>query len=309
MNKKVKALALLSGIDSMLAAKLILDQGIEVHGICFYSPFFAKSVENAKKIAEQLKIPLRIVDISKEFFEVLKNPKYGYGSQLNPCIDCKILMLKKAKEILEKEGYDFIITGEVLNERPFTQNRRAMKIIEKESGTEGILLRPLSAKLLEETKVEKEKIVDREKLLDIKGRRRTRQLELAKNLGLWYPQPAGGCLLTDPIFAEKMRQLMKIKKDFDENDVELLKVGRHFYFNGCKIVVGRNKEENEKIKSLAKKNDVIIEIENYPAPTTLIREYEGKIDEKVIEHAKNLTKNYSKKAKDKEDVKFKVLHV
>jgi tRNA U34 2-thiouridine synthase MnmA/TrmU len=214
-------------------------------------------------------------------------------------------MLKKAKEMMKKEKFDFVATGEVLGERPMSQNKKALELVEKESSLSGYLLRPLSAKLLKETIPEKKGLVDREKFLDIQGRSRKRQIELAKKFKIkWYPQPSGGCILTDLEFGKKLKDLLERYPEFDGNDIELLKIGRHFWKGKIKLVVGRNKEENLKIKKLKRKGDVLIEIKNYPGPTTLIRNYGGKIDSQILEEAKNLTKNYSKKAKEKINVKF-----
>ena len=298
--KKRKALLLFSGgLDSILAAKILKDQGIEVVGLTFRSYFFDE--RQAKKYAKQLGISLKIVDISEEHFEIVKNPKYGYGKSINPCIDCRVLMLKKAKEIMEKEGFDFVATGEVLGERPMSQNKKALKIVEKESGLEGYLLRPLSAKLLEPTLPEKLRLVDRSKLLAIKGRSRKKQIELAKKFGLKYPQPSGGCILTDLNFGKKLREVLEKRKNLDANDIRLLRVGRHFWYKCFKIVVGRNKEENEILKKLARDGDVLVEIKNLKGPTTLVRKYCKKGRKKeAIEKAKELTRRYSKYRNAKE---------
>jgi tRNA U34 2-thiouridine synthase MnmA/TrmU len=262
-------------------------------------------------MAKKFGFKLRVIDFSKEHLELVKNPKYGYGKAMNPCLDCHILMLKKLKEIMEKENFDFVATGEVLGERPMSQTKRGLKIVEEESSLKGYLLRPLSAKLLEETIPEKKKLVDREKLFDIKGRSRKRQIELAKKFGIEsYPTPAGGCLLTDLEFGKKLRELLKIFPNCDGNDIELLKNGRQFWFGKIKIVVGRNEEENLNLKKLARENDVLVELTNYPGPLTLIRNYgEKKISKLAIEKAKELTKYYSTKARGKADAKFSIKQV
>ena len=305
-----KALVMFSGgLDSILAAKILEEQGIEVLCVNFKSYFFDErlAVEMAKKFG----FKLRVIDFSKEHLELVKNPKYGYGKAMNPCLDCHILMLKKLKEIMEKENFDFVATGEVLGERPMSQTKKALKIVEEESSLKGYLLRPLSAKLLEETIPEKKKLVDREKLFDIKGRSRKRQIELAKKFGIEsYPTPAGGCLLTDLEFGKKLRELLKIFPNCDGNDIELLKNGRQFWLGKIKIVVGRNEEENLNLKKLARENDVLVELTNYPGPLTLIRNYgEKKISKLAIEKAKELTKYYSTKARGKADVKFSIKQV
>lgn len=304
MNKniqKIKTLVLLSGgLDSILAAKLLLEQNIEVEGICFYSNFF--NCDLARKAASQLGIKLREIDIKEEFLDFLrKKPKHGYGVGLNPCIDCHALMLKKAGEIMKKENscpeqsrrIDFVATGEVLNERPMSQTKQALKIVEKEAGLEGYLLRPLSAKLLELTEPEKSGLVDREKLMNISGRSRQKQFELAKKFGITdFPTPAGGCMLTQEGFVKRIKELMDNKTDFNFDDAELVKIGKHFYFEGAWIILGRNKEENEALLKSKKENDIIIEPDNFVGPTALIR---GEIDDERIQKARELIIKFSPK--------------
>ncbi|MGB3112500.1 MAG: hypothetical protein WBB84_05960, partial [Candidatus Omnitrophota bacterium] len=230
---KRKAVALISGgLDSLLAAKLVQEQGIEVQGVAFVMSVASTSVRdfshNVHIASNEAGIPVKIVDISKEFLNILKSPKHGYGSNMNPCIDCKIFMLRKAWEVMKEEGADFVVTGEVLGERPMSQRRDALNIIRKSSSLDGYLLRPLSAKLLDETIPEKEGVVDRERLLDIEGRSRKRQFELARKYGIkkFFP-PAGGCLLADPIFAKKVKDLIDTDSLAIKN-IDLLKYGRHF---------------------------------------------------------------------------------
>lgn len=309
--RKVKTVVLLSGgLDSMLAVKVLMEQGIKVRTVSFKSHFF--DAKQARKAAKNLKVPLKVIDISKEHLKIVKGPKYGYGRGMNPCIDCHILMLRLAKEIMEKEKFDFVSTGEVLGERPMSQNKRTLELVEEESSLKGYLLRPLSAKLLAETIPEKKGQVAREKLFAIFGRSRKKQIELAKKWKIkYYPSPAGGCLLTDLEFSKRLRELFQKCSDSKSNDIELLKVGRHFWFLDkpkVKIVVGRNHRENLKIKKLARKKDVLIELKDIVGPTTLIRNYgKGKISKEILQEAKSLTKFYSKRARDKEDVKFKIL--
>jgi len=301
---KVKALVLFSGgLDSILACKILEKQKIEIVPIFFKSYFFGP--ETAQKSARENGLNLRVEDISKEHLEIVKKPKFGWGASMNPCLDCHILMLKKAKEIMEKEKFDFVATGEVLGERPFSQTRGALNIVERESSLKGYLLRPLSAKLLEPTIPEKKGLVRREKLFDIQGRSRKRQIELAKKFKIkWYPQPAGGCILTDLEFGKKLRDLLEKYPEFDGNDVETLKLGRHFWEGKVKIIIGRNHEENLKLETLKKKGDITIKMKNYPGPTALIRPYQAKISKEILEKTKELILRYSKKAKGKTDVKF-----
>lgn len=318
---KIKSLVLLSGgLDSILAAKILIEQGIRVVGLSFKSYFFG--ADFAKKAAKDLKIPLKVIDFSKEHLEIVKKPKYNYGKGMNPCIDCHILMLKKAKYILEKGKFDFAATGEVLGERPMSQNKRALKLVEKESSLKGFLLRPLSAKLLGKTIPEEKGWIDREKLFDISGRSRKRQITLAKKWKIEeYPTPAGGCLLCDLEFSKRLRELFERYPKFKGQDIELLKIGRHFWFSKSlkdkqkkknkvkkvKIVVGRNQTENLKLNKLVKKGDVLIELKELSGPTTLVRNYgRGKISYEVLDQAKAKTKHYSTKARKKKEVKFNI---
>jgi tRNA U34 2-thiouridine synthase MnmA/TrmU len=304
--KKIRALVLFSGgLDSILACKILEEQKIEVVPVFFKSYFFGPEI--AQKSAKENGLNLRIEDISKEHLEIVKKPKFGWGTSMNPCLDCHILMLKKAKEIMEKEKFDFVATGEVLGERPFSQTRNALAIVERESSLKGYLLRPLSAKLLEPTIPEKKGLVKREKLFDIQGRSRKKQIELAKKFKIkWYPQPSGGCILTDLEFGKKLRELLEKYPEFDGNDVETLKLGRHFWEGKAKIIIGRNHEENLKLEKLKRKGDFIIKMKNYPGPTALIRLYQGKVSDEILEKAKELILKYSKKTKGKKDVKFLV---
>jgi tRNA U34 2-thiouridine synthase MnmA/TrmU len=189
---------------------------------------------------------------------------------MNPCIDCHALMIRKAGEMMEEKGYDFIFTGEILNQRPMSQNRQSLLLVARLSGYSDFLLRPLSAKLLPVTRVEREGIVDRERMLDIQGRSRKRQLALAQDYGLVeFGAPAGGCLLTEQGFSVKLRELFETG-NFDLRDVRLLKVGRHFRIGSIKIVVGRNEEENERIREMAKAEDIILSAEHLPGPVALV---------------------------------------
>ncbi len=265
-----KALVLLSGgLDSILAVKLLQEQNIEVKALCFQSNFF--DCKKAEQASSKLKIELIKKDISKEILKIVKKPKYGYGKNLNPCRDCRLLMLKTAIKINHDEKLaNFVATGEVLNQRPFSSSKKTILIKEFQ------ILRPLSAKLLPETKVEKNKFVNRNKLLNIQGKSRQKQLKLAEKFKLKnYPSPAGGCLLTDPSFCKKLKQMLENWHDCDVRDVELLKYGRIFWINfkNKKIltVIGRNKDDNDKLVKLAKDNDILFELKNLPGPTTLAR--------------------------------------
>lgn len=295
----MKAVALLSGgLDSTLAVRAVLNQGVEVEALNFITVFCrctakGSSCLSSQGAAQKLGIGLEVFNISEEFLEVVKQPKYGYGKNVNPCLDCRILMFKKGREHMDRNGASFIVTGEVLGERPMSQRREAMQVIERESGLQGLVLRPLSAKLLPLTVPEKKGWINRESLLDISGRSRRPQIELASNYGINdYPCPAGGCLLTDPGFALRMKDLMKNKPDFSLNDVQLLKLGRHFRLTPlAKAVVGRNEEENGKILSLAKKGDTILSVKNFPGPLSLAR---GEVGHQEILQSAIITAKYSK---------------
>lgn len=298
----MKAVTLLSGgLDSTLAAKVVMEQGIELEALNFMTLFCTCTHRGAtclasQKAVETLGIPLRVFNVSEEYLSVVKDPRHGYGRNMNPCIDCRIFMLKKAKAYMQDSGAAFIVTGEVLGQRPMSQRKDAMRLIEKEAELEGFILRPLSAHVLPMTIPEKEGWVDREKLLKFQGRSRKPQIKLAEHYGIRdYPCPAGGCLLTDPGFAKRMKDLMLHKPDFSLNDVHLLKVGRHFRFSdGVKLVVGRNEEENQKIETFAHDGDILFKVSGFPGPLSLLR---GKVNEGDIEKAAAVTAHYSK-AKD-----------
>jgi len=311
MAKKetIKALGMLSGgLDSTLAVKVMLDQGIDVTVIHFTTPFCTctrKGCKNeASKVAEKLGVPMKIISSGKDYIEMIKNPKHGYGSNMNPCIDCRIFMLRKAKKYMEEHGAKFIFTGEVLGQRPMSQHGKALKIVEQESGLENLILRPLSAKLLKTTIPEEKKWIDRDKLLSIQGRRRIPQMELAEQLGIKdYPCPAGGCRLTDPQYAERLRESFDHGED-KISDINLLKYGRHFRLeSGAKVVVGRNEEENKVLPRFFQKNDILIEVTNVGSPLTLLKKSKGKGD---IKEAANLCVRYSDaEKKDNPEIKIK----
>jgi tRNA-specific 2-thiouridylase len=254
--RKPKAIALLSGgLDSILAVKVMLDLGFEVIALNLKTPFCTCDGEDvcySQVTAEKLKVPLRRIYGGRDYLEMVKKPRHGYGKNMNPCIDCRVFLFREAKKIMEEEGAGFVFTGEVLGERPMSQRRDAMSLIERESGLKGRVLRPLSAKLLEPTMMEEEGVVDRSKLLDIQGRSRKPQLALARRYQIdYFPCPAGGCLLTDPGFARKLKESLEHGQD-SLRDMALLKVGRHFRTpSGAKIIAGRDKSENEALMGLA----------------------------------------------------------
>lgn len=289
----MKALALLSGgLDSILAIKLILDQGIEVVALNFNLPFVAEKEDYTGKVAKRFGIPLVRVEPGEEYLVMIRNPKYGYGSGMNPCIDCRIYMLREAKRIAKEVSAEFIFTGDVLGERPMSQHRKALELEEKEAGLEKMVLRPLSAKLLPETIPEREGWIDRSKLLDIKGRSRKPQIALARKFGMQdaYPSPAGGCLLTYKEFASKIRDLFEHKEKVTKRDVSLLKIGRHFRFAASKIIVGRNEAENKLLMDLKNPEDYVFEVPGCGSPITIL---EGSKSKEAIELAAKLTARYS----------------
>ncbi len=267
----VKGIGLLSGgLDSMLAFKVLQEQGIHTIGVSFVTPFFGS--QKAEKSAEILEIELRIINISEIHLKMVLSPKYGYGKGMNPCIDCHALMFHEAGKIMESEGADFLFSGEVLDERPMSQNYQSLMKVSKESGYKDFIIRPLSAKLLPETIPEKEGKVIREKLLDIRGRSRKRQIELAEYYGIKeYPQPAGGCLLTEPGYSQKLKELIKNSSEIDLRNVEFLEIGRHFRLNtGDKLIVGRDEKENNIILSRKKDSDAIFDARDHPGPIAII---------------------------------------
>jgi len=269
--KKIRAFGLVSGgLDSILALLVLQEQGIKVTGLAFETPFF--SADRAQKAMAEISAPLRVMDITDDHLAMLKEPRYGYGRNMNPCIDCHALMLKQAGIIMEEEGYDFLFTGEVLGQRPMSQTGSSLRLVSKLSGYDGYVLRPLSARLLPATIPEEEGKVDRERLLDIQGRNRKRQMAMAEKYMISsYSTPAGGCLLTDPGFSERLRDLFDAPRWWEVRDIELLKVGRHLRLSpDVKIVVGRNKRENEIIRELARPEDVLVNIKNIPGPLVLV---------------------------------------
>jgi len=287
----MKALALFSGgLDSILAVKLIENQGIDVIGIFFETPFF--SSQKAMQSAQYIGLPLEVVDITDSHLKIVLNPRHGYGKGLNPCIDCHALMFKRAGEMLKNEEAGFIITGEVVGQRPMSQNIRSLSIISHDSGFKDLILRPLSAKRLPESLPEKEGWVIRERLLGLSGRSRQPQIEFAKKFGLKeYPAPGGGCLLTEEVFSRRLQDLITFNPRFSRRDIELLKRGRHFRISETsKVVVGRNQRENELISSLRRERDTILAVESFPGPTVLAT---GDLSPEEIEVAASITVSYS----------------
>jgi tRNA U34 2-thiouridine synthase MnmA/TrmU len=321
MTKKRKAVALISGgLDSLLAARVVQEQGVHVEGINFFTGFCVEGHthairrkdrnkpkrNNALWVAEQLGMKLHIIDIIEEYKEVLFNPKHGYGANMNPCLDCKIFMVKKAHEWIRENGFDFIITGEVIGQRPMSQRKDTMPVISRDSGAEDLLLRPLCAKNLPVTLPEREGWVDRENLYDFSGRTRKPQMALAKKFGFEdYAQPAGGCcFLTDAQYSAKLADLWQSRgeKSYEMDDILLLKVGRHIRPNpGFKMIVSREEGEGKFMQGY-RKQYVSLRTTNHPGPLALI---DGEASEQNLELAARILARYSK-GKQAESVEVEI---
>jgi len=309
MTKQRKAVALISGgLDSLLAAKVMLEQGVHVEGINFYTGFCVEGHthairkkdkakpkrNNALWSAEQLGIKLHIIDVIEEYKDVLINPKHGYGANMNPCLDCKVFMVSKAKEWADENGFDFIITGEVIGQRPMSQRRETMPIISEESGADDRLLRPLCAQNLPETLPEREGWVNRDELHDFSGRTRKPQMALAEKFGFDdYAQPAGGCcFLTDKAYSVKLTDLWasRGKREYEIDDIMLLKVGRHFRPKpNFKIIVAREEGENNFLQGY-KKLFITLRTMSHKGPLTLL---DGTASDEDLELAAKIVARFS----------------
>jgi tRNA-uridine 2-sulfurtransferase len=292
-----RAIALFSGgLDSLLAARLVMEQGIEVSALQFITPFFnykykGREDEAAEEFRHKFGIDCTIKDVTEEYVRMLRNPRYGYGKNFNPCIDCKIFMMKRALEVMKELSADFLVSGEVLGQRPMSQRRDALRIVERDSGADYYLLRPLCAKLLKPTYPEEHGLIDRERLLDISGRSRKRQLELAEGFGLTgYQTPAGGCLLTDPIISNRVRSFLEDNETLTADDLVLLSLGRHFALGSGMLYVGRNKDENARLASMVREDDLTMKVKDRPGPLSLVR---GRPCEDDIELAAGITARYA----------------
>ena len=298
-EKNVKALVLFSGgLDSILACKVLEEQGIQPIALQAITPFFGyefKGNEQARidEVKEKYNIDLMIVDITDNYLSMLRKPEHGYGRYLNPCIDCKILIIKKALSLLNELRASFIATGEVIGQRPMSQRRDTLRIIERDSGAEGLLLRPLCAKSMKPTLVEEQGLVDRNKLLSFSGRGRKGQIALAKKYSISdYPTPAGGCALADPILSQRFRVMLKLWDDLTGNDFMLAQIGRHFLLDdGCWFVVGRNQAENKKLLEVIRQGDLVLTYKNGPGPVGVMRRYSSK---GAVQQAASLLLRYCK---------------
>ncbi len=313
--KQRTALALFSGgLDSILAAKLVLSLDVRVVAIKFVTPFFDYELlgdqeKYQQEVMEKYGIEVKLHDLSENYLDLLHNPSHGFGKNFNPCIDCKILMCRRIKEMMPEYDASFLISGEVLGQRPMSQRRDTLRVIERDSDNDGLLLRPLSAKLMSPTKAETEGWVDREKLLNFSGRGRSRQIKLAKQFGVTdFPAPAGGCILADPILSTRIEKIYKGEsvvqvKEIRVNDVRLLLVGRQFELTqGAWLILGRNEKENIKIEALADKNDILLHMPDRPGPTALLRRAKqhvspGDTGNEILQQAAGLVVRYGKKVK------------
>lgn len=285
------------GLDSNLAVRLIHDMGIEIVGVHFTGPFCQCNrgkggcISYAGELASELGITLKTIPLGREYLDIVENPKHGYGSGANPCIDCRILMFRRAREMMHCEGASFVVTGEVLGQRPMSQLWNKLMKIEREGGLEGLIVRPLSGQHLPETIPEREGLIDRSKLLSIRGRSRREQMSLAEFLKIGdYPCPAGGCLLTDKHFARLVKDAIA-HEGLELHDIALLKIGRHFRLsNTTRLVVGRNKGENDRIERLARDGDHVLTPENVMGPSALMRSQE--VTEGEIRLAATVTASY-----------------
>jgi len=308
-----RAIALFSGgLDSRLSILAVLRQGIEVKAIKFQTPFDpdiyfqSARLKDSFPVAEKFGFDIELSRLDDTFLDMVRKPKHGYGKNMNPCIDCRILMLREARAFMHKRGADFLVTGEVLGQRPMSQRKEILYHIDKEAGVIGLVLRPLSAKLLKITLPEAEGIIDRERLYGFSGRSRKPQIALAEEFGLTgFPSPAGGCLLTEPNYAYRLKDLLTHDPEPALKDLELLRIGRHFRFSPCcKIVVGRDRNENEKIETLSENGDCRLKVDGYGSPLTLVS---GKITEEALKTAASLCARYSD-AKNVAEIAVVILH-
>ncbi|MBC8439591.1 MAG: tRNA 4-thiouridine(8) synthase ThiI [Deltaproteobacteria bacterium] len=290
---QIKGLGLCSGgLDSILSALLLQRQGIDITWICFETPFF--SSESAQKASRMTGIPLMTLDITDDYMEMMKSPRAGFGKNMNPCMDCHALMFSKAGEILKTKGFLFLFSGEVLGQRPKSQNKNSLRYVEKNSGFDGQILRPLCARLLPETLIEQKGLVDRQKLMDISGRSRKIQMQMAKAFGIKeYPSPAGGCLLTDKIFSDRLKDLMNTQKLFNKRELYYLKHGRHFRLDSkTKVIVGRSEKDNQHLLNYFEKNmDLLLRPAKIPGPDVILT---GKGNKKNIQTAAMICASYTK---------------
>lgn len=293
----VRGILLFSGgLDSLIAARLLQDQGIELTGFHVILPYFPPDIDpetlEAALYARSIGLPMVYHKAGDEYLGILRNPAHGYGKHVNPCIDCKIYCIRKAADLMKQTGADFVASGEVVGQRPMSQMKHMLRHIEKESGIEGRLLRPLSARILEPTIVEREGLVDRDRLLNINGRGRGRQMELARHYGIEkYSSPSGGCLFTDTFIAPRIRDLLEHHADVTTSEIFLQTVGRHFRINnGFRITVSRNETENAILEKYMDSASFVF-IPDFRGPVVL---GSGTPDEKDLHTAMSIISRYGK---------------
>jgi len=286
------------GLDSTLAILIVMKQGIEVKAVTFLNHFGCDTSDrsscskNPFAAAKQFGFEVKLCHLSDKFIDIVKKPKFGHGKNMNPCMDCKILMLKEAKVFMEMAGAEFLITGEVLGQRPMSQRRDALDIIDRETGLRGLILRPLSAKLLKPTIPEQKGLINRDMLYGFGGRTRKPQMALAAEFGLTeYPSPAGGCLLTEPNYAYRLSELLSHDRDPSVTDLNLLRIGRHFRLSdSCKVIVGRDESENNALLAALREGGMFMRVDDHASPIAVIR---GEADDALIRTAASLCARYS----------------
>jgi tRNA U34 2-thiouridine synthase MnmA/TrmU len=292
-SRIIRALGLCSGgLDSILSALVLREQGVAVHWVSFETPFFSSA--KARKASENTGVPLMVRKITPQYMEMMRSPSVKFGKNMNPCMDCHTLMFRLAGEIMTEQGFDFLFSGEVLGQRPMSQNRTSLRYVEKHSGYDGSILRPLSARCLPETIPEQAGLVDRHRLLDLSGRSRKPQLQLAEKFGVIdFPAPAGGCLLTDKIFSRRLKDLFDHQEDYPEKDLDLLKFGRHLRLDPrTKIVVGRTRQDNEQIaRCIDPQQDMVLKVDHFPGPLVVMP---GGGSEPMVMLAAGICAGYSK---------------
>ena len=322
--KQVTAIALFSGgLDSILAAKLVASLGIRVLAVKFVTPFFDYELlddpeKYKQEVMDKYGIEVILHDLSRNYLDLLHSPSHGFGKNFNPCIDCKILMFTRAKDMMAEYGASFLISGEVIGQRPMSQRRDTLRVIERDSDNDGLLLRPLSAKIMDPTIAETEGWIDREKLLNFSGRGRSKQIKLAKEYGIIdFPTPAGGCILADPTLSTRIEKIYKgnfvIKaEEITVTDIRFLLLGRQFLLpNGFWLILGRNEKENFKIEELAEEGDILLHMPDRPGPTALLRSAKARLlscenKDEILSGATGLVVRYGKKVKDDPGVDVEV---
>lgn len=292
MNRK--AIALLSGgLDSTLAVCILKEQGIEIEAV-YFQTMFGCCKEDAHQVARRLGVPFTLLKVADDYLKVIEKPKYGYGRGVNPCVDCRIYMFRAAKQVMENTGASFLISGEVLDQRPMSQKMNDLRNIEKNCGLEGLILRPLSAKLLPLSEPEKQGIVDREKLFGVHGRSRAKLLELAAKYGIENPPtPSTGCALTSPEFGKKVRDVFKHSPEYKRWEFELLKIGRHFRMSPeAKVIVARNHDQNEYLEIIQPAGTALLRCKNFGGPHALVI---GSVEEGLLRKAAGFMLRYAQK--------------